>query len=162
MVRYFFVVLFLFLSSCTNSSKVDQSILDELSCINYTGNIESIPRYEFSSRFNQLTYTSSCNNKKYDLEVNFIENNNNSITLKEAETIRENIELIVEYRLLKGDKVIYSGKLREISSYNTMFSPYSSSVESEVTVKNLYIYAAEELRRRLILFFMHEFSRSDI
>jgi hypothetical protein len=151
-VKYLFFICFL-LSSCSSRFKVEESVLAKVSCVELNAEIDSEPLYEFKRRFENLIGSNSCNAKIYQLDVKFENYTNNRIVLKKAESIRENIELIVNFELKKDSEIIYKNKFREISSFNTMFSPYSTDIEKSSNEKNLHISAAEELRRRLILFF---------
>lgn len=156
-----FVILILFLSSCSNKYTVDKDILNEISCINYESDLDSIEKYEFTRVFKKLISDSSCLEKKYDLQVSFSQISENRIILKDAESIRDNINLLVKFKLSQKDKILYESEFREITSYNTMFSPYSSSVEKDESINDIYINAAEELRRRLIIFFNRKSVRDE-
>ena len=160
------IAIFLLLSSCSSRFKVEESILAKVSCVELVAEIDSEPLYELKRRFENIIGGNTCPNKLYQLDVKFQNYTNNRIVLKEAESIRENIELIVNFELKNESKVLYKGKFREISSFNTMFSPYSTDIEKLSNEKNVHIAAAEELRRRLILFFkrnskIHEMKNND-
>ena len=159
LAKIFKFIIFAFISnllaSCANFN-IDQSIYKEISCISVeVENKDSIPIYEFKKHFEYITDFAGCKKPQYLLKIKFNEYSNNHILLKESEIVRQNIELMSEYSLynLQNDDKLTSDRIRLINSYSTMFSPYSSEQEAEESALELYISTAEELRRKMILFF---------
>jgi len=91
----------------------------------------------------------------YVLKISFTSTGSPIAIQKNSDVIRENVSHTVQFELLdiKTAKVLTSGKFKQMTSYNSTFSPYGSNVEREHTAKNLTKYSSEEIRRRLILYF---------
>ena len=145
---------FFLLLSCTNRFVIDTDLAGKLSSIKIEPAGESIARYEFENHLRNLLDTKQSS-IKYRLEVTLIRNSSSLVIQKDADSARESVELMVNYHLydaLIGD-LLYSGKFRQLASYNTLFSPFSTNVEQVKTDSNLAKASAEELRRRLILYF---------
>ncbi len=147
-------LLILNLPACANRSVVDENLATKLASISINFHEESISSYEFQNHLRNILDTSP-QNIKYRLEIQIDRSHDPLIIQKDSEVLRANVQFSLSYKLYKLDdnSMIYSGKLRQIGSYNTLFSPFSTNVELETTNINLAKSCAEELRRRLILFF---------
>lgn len=91
----------------------------------------------------------------YNLRVTFTYFGSPIAVQKNSDIIRENVSHIVQFELrdIVTNNIVTSGKFKQMTSYNTTFSPYGSYIEKEHTSKNLTKYSSEEIRRRLILYF---------
>jgi LPS-assembly lipoprotein len=115
--------------------------------------IASIEGVEFYNRMSSIL--PSKTDSKFLLITSLIYSAEHGIIQKNSDIIRENLKLLVRYSLINQDtgKTLTSGEFRRISSYSTIFVPYSNTVKSQDSAKNLATSAAEEIRTRLILFF---------
>jgi hypothetical protein len=156
-MRNFLFLIILFVSaSCSNRfAQISPEVSNQLASINLKFDAESLDIYEFQRHLSSLLNIDSSLEKKYILDIRIDKKQSGLVIQKDADTIRETQELTVYYKLSRTypSKVIYSGKFRQISSYNTMFSPYSTNLEMMQSSSNLYKTSAEELRRKLIIFF---------
>jgi len=151
------ILILITLTACGNRFAITEDIAAKLADINMNVSEESIEAYEFTSHLRNILNTKS-GSSKYKLDISFTKSSQGLVIQRDSDSLRESKEVVVTYKLFeKGkDKPIYSGKFRQISSYNAMFSPYSSNVEAMQTNANLFKTSAEELRRRLILYFKRE------
>lgn len=115
--------------------------------------IESIEGIEFYNRM--ISILPSKVGSKFLLNVSLIYSSEHGIIQKNSDIIRENLKLYVRYSLINKDtnKTLTTGEFRRISSYSTIFVPYSNTSKNQDSAKNLATSAAEEIRTRLILFF---------
>lgn len=91
----------------------------------------------------------------YTLEGKLTFSKDYDIIQKNSDVLRELLTLKTEYVLknIHTGKIELSGQFSRFVSYNTTFSPYSTTVEADNLNNSLSIIAAEETRDRLILFF---------
>lgn len=91
----------------------------------------------------------------YTLESKLTFSKDYDIIQKNSDVLRELLTLKTEYvlRNINTGKIELSGQFSRFVSYNTTFSPYSTTVEADNLNNSLSIIAAEETRDRLILFF---------
>ncbi len=145
---------FFLLLSCSNRFLIADNMAAKLSAIRVELEGESITNYEFENHLNNILDI-KVGDTKYRLEVKLKSTSSAMIIQKDADSARESVEFLVEYRLyeINGSNLLYSGKFRQLGSYNTLFSPYSTHIEQDKTGINLAKASAEELRRRLILYF---------
>jgi len=143
-----------FLISCSNRFLVDDNMAAKLSAIRIEVEGESITNYEFENHLSNLLAIKSAG-PKYRLEVKLNTTSSAMIIQKDSDSARESVEVMVDYKLydVNDSNLLYSGKFRQLGSYNTLFSPYSTHIEQAKTGSNLAKASAEELRRRLILYF---------
>jgi LPS-assembly lipoprotein len=115
--------------------------------------IQSIEGVEFYNRMSSILPSNT--GSKFLLTVSLTYSSEHGIIQKNSDIIRENLKLHVRYSLISQDtrRTLTSGEFRRISSYSTIFVPYSNTVRSQDSAKNLAASAAEEIRTRLILFF---------
>jgi len=150
----FFIFILLSFSSCTNRFNIDATLANQLASISLDFPEETIEAYELQNHLQKILNT-GLQGKKYRLEIRVNKTSSDSVVQKDSEVLRQNVEFNVWYQLYKLDdsNPIYKGKFRQISSFNTSFSPYSTNVEYEAAKISLARSCAEELRRKLILFF---------
>jgi hypothetical protein len=93
---------------------------------------------------------------KYLLRAQFTEVVTPTIIEKNSNILRESINQLIKYQLIDitTDKVLISDQFHQTTSYNTIFMPYAASVEREKTGIELAHQAAQEIRNRLIIYFM--------
>ena len=101
------------------------------------------------------TLMPSRGNIKYRLNVSFTYSFSPIAIQKNSDIIRENIIQYIQYKLVdaKTNNVVTGGTFKHMTSYNSSFSPYGSDVEKNFNSTNLTKFSAEEIRRRLILYF---------
>lgn len=92
---------------------------------------------------------------KYLLKVQFVSGSTPSAIQKNSDVLREAIVQSISYQLisLKDNIIVTSGKFKLMNSYSTLFSPYASYIESERATEDLVTQNAEEIRKRLFLYF---------
>lgn len=92
---------------------------------------------------------------KYLLKVQFVSSTTPNAIQKNSDVLREAIVQSISYQLinLKDNIVVTSGKFKLMNSYSTLFSPYASYIESERAAEDLVTQNAEEIRKRLFLYF---------
>lgn len=154
--RYLFIFLLTFLVSCSNRfGEVSKEINDNLSSIEIKLQYDSINLYEFQTHLTNLLNNTASKDKKYRLEIEISEKQYQPVIQKDAESLRETTELTINFKLYNNltSSLLYKSKFRKINSFNTLFSPYSSNLEMIQSSFNLYKTSAEELRRKLIIFF---------
>lgn len=91
----------------------------------------------------------------YTLESKLTFSKDYDIIQKNSDVLRELLTIKTEYTLrnIHTGKIELSGQFSRFVSYNTTFSPYSTTVEADNLNNSLSIVAAEETRDRLIIFF---------
>lgn len=162
----FFINLVIFLmitgliSSCSFDDKISTYIGTELCSVEILLTDESTAQkaeqnFHFVENAKKLFCKMNNLDKKYILEVSFTEEKQPLILQENSDILRENIEILTKYSLLekKSGKKIHHGKFRLVSSYNTLFSPYSTHLEENDACIYLYRSVAEELRLKLISYF---------
>ncbi|MDX2049850.1 MAG: hypothetical protein SFT93_01525 [Rickettsiaceae bacterium] len=139
---------------CKNFEIADSGVLEQLSEVRLDMVADDIETYEFKRHLSYLLGNNSKAFGRYKLKVDFEKNSSTIAIQKDSDNLRENIEFKVFFKLYEvgTDKLLYSGKFRQINSYNALFSPYSTNLEIGQTNINLYKACAEELRRKLIIF----------
>ena len=92
---------------------------------------------------------------KYKLFMNIHSSSSPVAMQKNSDVVRQAINQTLEYKLLeiKTAKEVTSGKIYLASSYATTFALYATNVEHEAACSNLSQSGAEEMRKRLILYF---------
>lgn len=140
-------------SSCQNRFNVDANIAEKLSSIEIRYQEDTVEDYDFIRYLESLLNTDS-KNKKYYLQLEMVKTISGLVIQKDAEPLRETIELNTVYKLFEigSDKPILEGKVRLFNSYNTLFSPYSTDLEMHKSVSDVFKATASEIRRRLIIF----------
>lgn len=143
--------------SCVNNFVGKNINEHELSLITLEVAQDSISSSEFINKFNQLMPESSLKHK-YKLKVSFLISTSSSVISKDTDTLRENITQIVNYSLvnIEDDKVLTQGKIRQNSSHNAIFSPFSTFMDYEGIKVDLGISAAEEVYSKINLYFLKE------
>lgn len=150
---FFLIICSLFLSSCGFKALYKQeavsSSLDAIE-IDPINTMEGAELHRYLSDLLPLT-----REPLYILRISFTSAGSPIAIQKNSDVIRENVSHTVQFELLdiKTSKMLTSGKFKQMTSYNSTFSPYGSNVEREHTAKNLTKYSSEEIRRRLILYF---------
>ncbi|MDX1924700.1 MAG: hypothetical protein SFT91_05735 [Rickettsiaceae bacterium] len=161
-MRLIFLVLFL-LSSCHG---ISSEVSKELSSIEVNFENHTPDEYEFSTHLSRLLNTDHSRPKRYKLKIDFAKSNSVLAIQKDTDSVRNTLEFNVYYKLyeinpesyiISQSKPILSGRFRNVSSYNTLFSPYSTEVEMNKNSSDLYLASAEELKRRLLIFFGKKF-----
>ncbi|NDB81936.1 MAG: hypothetical protein EB127_04230 [Alphaproteobacteria bacterium] len=155
-MRILYLCLCLALVSCV-SSYDNKEIIRELSLINLDIKCNTPEEYEFEHHLNKLLNYNIDSHNLYKLRVQFDKNSNRIAVQTDSDTVRESVTLNVKFELLqespgKPDSLLMSQSFRVMGSYNTLFSPYSTDLEMQKTIQDLYITSAEEIRRRLIIF----------
>lgn len=152
----FFLISFCFSSCATRFVTLSPEVQEKLSNINYSVSEDTIEAYNFKKYLGNILGSSSSA-KEYNLEINLQKTQSGLIIQKDTDSVRETIELSVTFKLFSKNlsEPVYKGKFRQVGSFNTLFSPYSTNLELERTSGDLYVAAAEELRRRLILYFQN-------
>ncbi len=91
----------------------------------------------------------------YTLEGKLTFSKDYDIIQKNSDVLRELLTLKTEYvlRNIRTGNIELSGQFSRFVSYNTTFSPYSTTVEADNLNNSLSIIAADETRDRLIHFF---------
>ncbi|NRB10818.1 MAG: hypothetical protein HRU35_04300 [Rickettsiaceae bacterium] len=95
---------------------------------------------------------------KYLLKIKLVFSEAPSFVMGDnSDILRKTKHLITYYTLLdnKTGKVITNGNFLKIASYSTTFSPYSNTINETAAMENLANVAAEEVKSRLSLFFIH-------
>lgn len=148
------IALVFILSSCAGLQP-DKAVLNDLASIEISTKDDTPLDYEFQRHLASLLDSSYIKDKRYKLELDLKRTATIPVLQKEADTIRETLEFTVKYNIqdmIEGTS-IYSGKFRQISSYNTLFSPFSTNLEMQKTEHDIYKSSADEMRRKLIIFF---------
>ena len=162
----FYIIVFLLpitLSSCgfqpvySNDKKENEkNVLIYLRQIE----VEPINTIEGAEFYDHINNILPANNKdpKFLLKTSLSYSTEHSIISKSSDVLRENHKLVTNYSLIEKatNKEITSGNFTTISSYSTTFAPYINIVRSSDASLNLAIQAAEEVRSRLILFFVSD------
>lgn len=115
--------------------------------------IDSIEGVEFYRYLQDIMPQSTS--PKYLLKVQLANSSVPNVIQKNSDILREAITQIISYQLidLKNNKIVTKGKFKLMDSYNTLFSSYASYVESEKALEVLVAQNAEEIRKRLFLYF---------
>ncbi len=77
---------------------------------------------------------------------------------KNSNILREDINQLVRYKLLdiESQNILIEETFCQNTSYNAIFTPYATNVERYGTGIDLAYQAAEEIRSRLILYFIRQ------
>ncbi len=152
------IILVFILFSCT--SLRDEDIAHLLSSIELEVPQSTIEEYEFMNHLQILLNANTNTEKRYRLKVSFLKTNNPIVIQSETDTTRHTIILAVNFQLFYQDiatgvskeTCIWAQAFKQITSYNTVFSPYSTDVLIQQTEVDLYRTSAEEIKRRLVMF----------
>ncbi len=145
-------------SSCSlkpvYSSKHNAKELAKLSSIEIQP-INSVEGSEFLYHFSRILPCSRGIKPQYLLKVEFSNTKVPSVLQRNSDTIREAINQTVSYSLMDAltNKEVTSGRFKHITSYNTNSTVYTSYIIGEGEMELLTNQAAEEIRKRLILYF---------
>jgi hypothetical protein len=101
--------------------------------------------------------------KEYSLNINIFYNNNPLLISKNSDLLRENVTALIDYEIhsLKSPiatplhKALHKGRIVLRSSHNVIDSPYATHVEIEHINLKLAAQAAEEIYKRLFIYFHH-------
>ena len=144
------------LFSCGNLQplyKTNSRVEKELSNIE----IESIDTIQGAEIYYYLTrLIGSGEEQKYLLQIKLLEDVTSPMAItKEARVIKQNVTQVYSYSLTykQNGALLYKGKFRVKSSYNSVSTPYASYTQEKYTKKNITQTAAEELYLRLIMYF---------
>jgi hypothetical protein len=157
-MRYLFIVLLLlFVSGCNLKPVYDteysnSEVVKNLESIE----VESIKTIEGAEFYHRLTIILPQKTKaKYILKAELAGATTPATIEKNSNVLREYINQLVKYQLvdIESQKVLIKEKFYQSTSYNSIFTPYASSVERDETGIDLAYAAAEEIRRRIILYF---------
>ncbi|MDF2965400.1 MAG: hypothetical protein K0Q51_788 [Rickettsiaceae bacterium] len=125
--------------------------------------------------------------KKYRLNVQINFSHNPLLISKNSDILREHVVASVDYELLlipqdhsadinkrqsnstklvedglkSPRKSLYKGKVVLRSSHDTIDSPYATHVETEQMSRNLAAQAAEEIYKRLFMYFHHHLTKTN-
>ncbi|MDX1916867.1 MAG: hypothetical protein SFT68_02675 [Rickettsiaceae bacterium] len=150
------LISLLALIACSNIYK-NLEIVDDLTRVRIDMDSKTPEEYDFEYRLNNLLNQNTNKESLYKLSVVFNIDTERLAVLNDTDTARERIVLDMKYKLYDDhqseDKLLIDESFRLTSSYNTLFSPYSVDMEIEKTRRDLYLSSAEEIRRRLLLFF---------
>lgn len=93
---------------------------------------------------------------KYKLNIYVSSNVAPDIIQKNSNIVSENVNQIISYNLIdiNSGLTLVADQFTQSASYNSTYDPYRSSTELEYTKINLAKYGAEEIRKRLILYFI--------
>ena len=116
--------------------------------------IASIEGVEFYNEM--LSLLAPYKSDKYTLKITLTYHASHGIIQKNSDVTRENEKLSVQYTLTDRftDKILTTGSFQKLSSYSTIFTPYTNDIRHRNIKKNLATTAAVELKSRLLLFFM--------
>lgn len=157
-MRYLFIVLLLlFVNGCNLKPVYDteysnSEVVKNLESIE----VESIKTIEGAEFYHRLTIILPQKTKaKYILKAELAGATTPATIEKNSNVLREYINQLVKYQLvdIESQKVLIKEKFYQSTSYNSIFTPYASSVERDETGIDLAYAAAEEIRRRIILYF---------
>lgn len=100
-----------------------------------------------------LIPNSSCS--RYILEISLSETSQNSLLSKKSDTLEKKIIQHVSFKLIDSEvkKEVLQQKFSIDAHYGAMYSPYSSYIEYRGAKESLSKLAADEIYRRLIMFF---------
>lgn len=150
-----FILSLCILSSCNftpiyNTKNLE--ISNELSAIEIDS-INSIAGAEFSYYLSNMIRSKA--NIKYLLKVQFHNLSLPIIIGKNSDIFRQSINQLVTYQLLdiNTHQELTSGKFKHLLFYNLDYTTYAAYVVSKNAIENLTKSAAEELYKRLILYF---------
>lgn len=142
------------LSSCGFKALYkDESLSPYLNTI-HINNIDSVEGSELCLHLSNLLPLTR--KPLYSLKISFSFTSSPTAIQRNANITREDISQIIKFDLINisSGEIVMNGNFRHITSYNSTFTPYGSHVEREFAASNLTKYAAEEIRRRIILYFM--------
>lgn len=99
----------------------------------------------------------NCKEPKYSLITQLSFEKDISVLLPNSDVIHEEITARAHYRLVRKDdgKELTSGKTKKSLSYSTTFAPYTNNVRSEDATIKLSRSLAEEVRNRLLFYFVN-------
>lgn len=80
-----------------------------------------------------------------------------SVLLPNSDILHEKITAEVQYHLILNDAGVEltSGNIRKTLSYSTTFAPYTNNVRAEDATLKLARHVAEEVRNRLLFYFIN-------
>lgn len=157
-MRYLFIVfLLLFVNGCNlkpvyNTEYSNSEVVKNLESIE----VEPIKTIEGSEFYHRLTSILPQKTKaKYILKAELAGATTPATIEKNSNVLREYINQLVIYQLvdIENQKILIKEKFYQSTSYNSIFTPYASSVERDETGIDLAYAAAEEIRSRIILYF---------
>ncbi len=157
-MRYLFIVsLLLFVNGCNlkpvYGTKYNNSeVVKNLESIE----VEPIKTIEGAEFYHRLTnILPQKTTTKYILKVELAGATIPATIEKNSNVLREYINQLVKYQLIdiENQKILIKETFCQSTSYNSIFTPYASSVEKDKTGIDLAYAAAEEIRSRLILYF---------
>ncbi|MBP7189782.1 MAG: hypothetical protein KA998_00840 [Rickettsiaceae bacterium] len=92
---------------------------------------------------------------KYLLEISLSNASQDSIISKKSDVVEIKVIQNVSFKVIDNDsgKEILNQKFSVYGYYGAMYQPYSSYVESRGASESLAKHAADEIHRRLIIFF---------
>lgn len=115
--------------------------------------IDSIEGAEFCRYLEDILNSSGTT--RFHLKAEFNSTTSPIAIQKDSDVLRQTVSQIVKYQLFdkQTGKELTGGSFKQMSSYNTGFSPFATYLESDMIGKNLARQSAEEIRTRLILYF---------
>lgn len=136
------------------NSKQNTGALNKLRAIEIQP-INSVEGAEFSYHLTNILPPSEGIKAQYTLKVQFVNQKAPSILQKNSDILREAINQVVSYQLidLQSNKAVASGKFNHLTSYSMDSAAYSSYMIGEGELELLTKQAAEEILKRLILYF---------
>lgn len=149
------IYCFLLTTSCGFNAIYDTRDLNKK---NYLNNIEIDPSSNIQNaefRYHLSKLLPQPFTPKYRLNVIFNNIATPQVILKNSEIFREDITILVQYTLREIDsgKILTQGKFKNMTSHDAMFEPYALNVVNETASLDLVKYSAEEIFKRLILYF---------
>lgn len=79
-----------------------------------------------------------------------------SVLLPNSDVLHEKVTVYADYNLISKDtgNIITSGSVKRALSYSTTFAPYTNYVRSEDSLIKAVRYVAEEIRNKLLFYFI--------
>ncbi|AFE52634.1 hypothetical protein MA5_02280 [Rickettsia prowazekii str. GvV257] len=153
----FLIILCCLMSSCNLKSVYSEkySRNKDLEAIT----VEPIRTIEGAEFYNRLTRLLPQKAKaKYLLKAELSVTTMPATIEKNSNVLREDINQLVRYKLIdiESQKILIEEKFCQNTSYNAIFTPYATNVERYGTGIGLAYQAAEEIRSRLILYFIRK------
>jgi hypothetical protein len=155
-MKYISLIILLMLTACSNFAPIhnkDAAFEEFLSSIE----IEEVETLENTNLYHHLSKLfGTSRDTKYILTLQLEDKVSPLVITTHANVLKQNVDQICEYKLVDKSSgvLLLKGRAHLVGSYDSTTEPYTSYTHEQYAKKSITQTTAEELRMRLMLYFL--------